>query len=76
MSIEVVDAVSGARLAAAVDARETEGGGSLERIFDAWAERASERLGAFRRFDAAEAGNAGEAETEADETYHSPDSPN
>jgi hypothetical protein len=42
-------------LAAAKDAREADGGSSLERIFDAWAERVSERLGAFRRFDAAEA---------------------
>jgi hypothetical protein len=80
MSIEVVDAVSGARLAAAKDAREAEGGGSLERIFDVWAERASERLGAFRRFDAAEAGGAGDAgaedEDEDEESYHSTDSPN
>ncbi len=52
VAIEVVDAVSGARLAAVKDALEAEG--SLERAFDAWAERASERLGAFRRFDAAE----------------------
>jgi hypothetical protein len=53
VAIEVVDAVSGSRLAAAVDVRETEGGGALARIFDAWAERVSERLGNFRRFDAA-----------------------
>ena len=55
VAIEVVDAVSGSRLAAVKDAREADDGGSLERVFDAWAERASERLGAFRRFDAAEA---------------------
>jgi hypothetical protein len=75
VAIEVVDAVSGSRLAAVKDIREAEGGGSLERVFDAWAERASERLGAFRRFDAAEAAEAGnvtgvgDAE-EADEAYH------
>jgi hypothetical protein len=56
VAIEVVDAVSGNRLAAIKDAREADAGGSIERVFDAWAERASERLGAFRRFDAAEAG--------------------
>ena len=55
VAIEVVDAVSGSRLAAVKDAREADGGGSVERVFDAWAERASERLGAFRRYDAAEA---------------------
>lgn len=54
VTIEVVDAISGSRLAAVKDAREADDGGSLERVFDAWAERASERLGAFRRFDAAE----------------------
>ena len=54
VAIEVLDAVSGSRLAAVVDSSEAEEGGSLERVFDAWAERASERLGAFRRFDAAE----------------------
>jgi hypothetical protein len=55
VAIEVLDAVSGSRLAAVKDTREADSGGSLERLFDAWAERASERLGAFRRFDAAEA---------------------
>jgi hypothetical protein len=75
----VVDAVSGSRLAAAKDAREADGGGSLERIFDAWAERVSERLGNFRRFDASNA-DAGEADgtkeaNETDETYHSTDLP-
>jgi hypothetical protein len=55
VAIEVVDAVSGTRLAAAKDTREAEGGGSLERVLDAWAQRVSERLGNFRRFDAAEA---------------------
>ena len=55
VAIEVVDAVSGNRLAAIKDAREADAGGSIERVFDAWAERASERLGAFHRFDAAEA---------------------
>ena len=80
VSIEVVDAVSGSRLAAAKDAREADGGGSLERIFDAWAERVSERLGDFRRFDASNAADAGEASEaggadETDETYHSTDSP-
>ena len=54
VAIEVVDAISGSRLAAVKDAREADDGDSLERVFDAWAERASERLGAFRRFDAAE----------------------
>ncbi len=54
VAIEVIDAISGSRLAAVKDAREADDGGSLERVFDAWAERASERLGAFRRFDAAE----------------------
>ncbi len=58
VAIEVVDAVSGSRLAAVKDAREADDGGSLEGVFDAWAERASERLGAFRRFDAAEAGRS------------------
>ncbi len=58
VAIEVVDAVSGSRLAAVKDAREADGGGSVERVFDAWAERASERLGAFRRFDAAETAEA------------------
>ena len=58
VAIEVVDAVSGSRLAAVKDAREADDGGSLERVFDAWAERASERLGAFRRFDTAEAGRS------------------
>ncbi len=58
VAIEVVDAISGSRLAAVKDAREADDGGSLERVFDAWAERASERLGAFRRFDAAEAGRS------------------
>ena len=57
IAIEVVDAVSGQRLAAARDAREADGGGSLERILDAWAERVSERLGTFRRFDASEFGH-------------------
>ena len=61
VAIEVVDTVSGSRLAAAKDAREADGGGSLERIFDAWAERVSERLGAFRRFDTAEAAEATDA---------------
>jgi len=51
VAIEVVDAISGSRLAAVKDAREADDGGSLERVFDAWAERASERLGAFRRFE-------------------------
>jgi hypothetical protein len=74
VAIEVVDAVSGSRLAAAKDAREADGGGSLERFFDAWAERVSERLGAFRRFDAAEATDTAETD-ESDETYHSTDSP-
>jgi len=55
VAIEIVDAVSGARLVAVKDSKEAKG--SLQRIFDAWAERASERLGAFRRFDAAEAGS-------------------
>jgi hypothetical protein len=55
VAIEVVDAVSESRLVAVRDGREVDGGGSLERVFDDWAERASERLGAFRRFDAAEA---------------------
>ena len=55
VAIEVVDAVSGTRLAAAKDTREAEAGGSLERVLDAWAQRVSERLGNFRRFDAAEA---------------------
>jgi len=54
VAIEVVDAISGSRLAAVKDARQADDGDSLERVFDAWAERASERLGAFRRFDAAE----------------------
>ena len=54
VAIEVVDAISGSRLAAVKDAREADDGSSLERVFDAWSERASERLGAFRRFDAAE----------------------
>lgn len=54
VALEVVDAISGSRLAAVKDAREADDGASLERVFDAWAERASERLGAFRRFDAAE----------------------
>ncbi len=54
VAIEVVDAISGSRLAAVKDARDADDGDSLERVFDAWAERASERLGAFRRFDAAE----------------------
>jgi hypothetical protein len=54
VAIEVVDAVSGSRLAAVKDVREVDDGGSLDRVFDAWAERASERLGAFRRIDAAE----------------------
>jgi len=58
VAIEVVDAVSGSRLAAVKDAREVDDEGSLERVFDAWAERASERLGAFRRFDAAETGRS------------------
>jgi hypothetical protein len=44
-------------LAAARDARVADGGGSLERILDAWAERVSERLGTFRRFDASEFGH-------------------
>ena len=57
IAIEVIDAVSGTRLAAAVDTREVDVGRSLERVFDVWAERASERLGAFRRFDAAETGD-------------------
>ncbi len=72
VAIEVVDSVSGSRLAAAKDAREADGGGSLERILDAWAERVSERLGAFRRYDAAQTAEADEA-AEADdnaETYH------
>jgi hypothetical protein len=71
VAIEVVDAVSGSRLAAAKDAREAEGGGSLERIFDKWAERVSERLGAFHRFDAAEAADT----TEADRSIASPPPP-
>jgi hypothetical protein len=71
VAIEVVDAVSGSRLAAAKDAREAEGGGSLERILDAWAERVSERLGAFHRFDAAEAADT----TEADRSTASPPPP-
>jgi len=77
VAIEVVDAVSESRLAAAKDTREADGGGSLERIFDAWAERVSERLGNFRRFDAAEAGDTAEAGDvdETDEAYHSTDSP-
>jgi hypothetical protein len=54
VAIEVVDAVSGSRLAAAKDAREATDGGSRKQVFDAWAERVSERLGAFRRFDAVE----------------------
>jgi hypothetical protein len=58
VAIEVVDAVSGDRLAAIKDARDADAGGTLERVFDAWAERASERLGAFHRFDAAEAGSS------------------
>jgi hypothetical protein len=61
VAIEVLDAVSGSRLAAVKDAREADGGGSLERVFDVWAERASERLGAFRRFDAAETGHPPES---------------
>jgi hypothetical protein len=73
VAIEVVDAVSGSRLAAAKDAREADGGGSLERIFDAWAERVSERLGAFRRFDAAEAADAAKA-ADATEAGRSTDS--
>ena len=36
---------------------DADGGGSLERILDAWAERVSERLGTFRRFDASEFGH-------------------
>jgi hypothetical protein len=52
VAIEVIDAISGFRLAAVKDTREADGGGSLERVFDVWAERASERLGAFRRLDA------------------------
>jgi hypothetical protein len=83
VAIEVVDAVSGSRLAAVKDTREADGGGSLERVFDAWAERVSERLGNFRRFDAAEAGDTAEAGdideigdvNETDEAYHSTDSP-
>jgi hypothetical protein len=75
VAIEVIDAISGSRLAAVKDDREAEGGGSLERVFDAWSERASERLGAFRRFDAAENTDAGKTTgvgdaEEADETYH------
>jgi hypothetical protein len=67
VAIEVVDAASGSRLAAAKDTREAEAGGSLERVLDAWAERVSERLGDFRRFDAAQTNETDEA-TEADET--------
>jgi hypothetical protein len=52
VEMEIVDSVSGSRLAAVKDAQVAKG--SLVRVFDAWAERASERLGAFRRFDAAE----------------------
>jgi hypothetical protein len=69
VAIEVLDAVSGSRLAAAKDAREADGGSSLERILDAWAERVSERLGDFRRFDAAQAAVADDADADA-ETYH------
>jgi len=54
VAIEAVDAVSGSRLAAAIDASKVDSGGSRERIFDVWAERVSERLGAFRRFDSIE----------------------
>jgi hypothetical protein len=53
VSIEVLDAVSGTRLVAVKDSQVA--ASSLERVFDTWAERASERLGAFRRFDAAHA---------------------
>jgi hypothetical protein len=70
VAIEVLDAVSGSRLAAAKDAREADGGGSLERIFDAWAERVSERLGSFRRFDAAQAAAVDAADDNDTETYH------
>ncbi len=70
VAIEVIDAVSGSRLAAAKDAREADGGGSLERILDAWAERVSERLGNFRRFDAAQAAAADAADDNDTETYH------
>ena len=55
VEVEVVDAVSGSRLVAVKDAHVAGEGDSIERVFDAWAERASERLGAFRRLDAAEA---------------------
>jgi hypothetical protein len=77
VAIEVVDALSGSRLAAVNDARDADDGGSLERIFDAWAERVSERLGAFRRFDAAEATDVDDVDEadEAGDTYHSTDSP-
>lgn len=71
LAIEVVDAISGSRLAAAKDTRESDGGVSLERVFDAWAERVSERLGHFRRFDASEAADTGET----DETHHPTDLP-
>jgi hypothetical protein len=54
VAIEAVDAVSGSRLAAAIDASKVNSGDSRERIFDVWAERVSERLGAFRRFDSIE----------------------
>jgi hypothetical protein len=57
IALEVVDAVSGSRLVAVKDSQNAalNAKGSLHRVFDAWSERASERLGAFRRYDAAEA---------------------
>jgi len=54
IAIEALDGVSGARLAAAKDSRKVAPGGSLEQLLDLWAERVSERLGAFRRFDSVE----------------------
>ena len=61
IALEVVDSVSGSRLVAIKDSQDASqdasqyAKGSLHRVFDAWSERASERLGAFRRYDAAEA---------------------
>lgn len=70
VEMEVLDAESGRRLAAVVDARGIGSGSrdaadesaSVQDAFEFWAERARIRLAAFRSFDAAEAAHDAKAE--------------
>jgi hypothetical protein len=70
IELEILDAESGRRLIAVADARGEVGGGgdstgdwaSARQAFEFWAQRARDRLAAFRSFDASEAAHDSSAE--------------